>query len=250
MIARSLRSLNPLVPSTIMGNVNSLPNKIDKLAALTKNKTFRECSLLCFTEKWLTACIPDVNVELPDFSAVRADRDTRACGKRKGGGLALYVNKRQCNPGHMNIKISTCSRDIEILAVSLRPYYLPREFSHAIVLVIYICPHANAEVACDIIHSAVAQIQTQHPDLMLISGDFNHVTLEKTLPAFHQFVDFKTRGNRTIDLMYANVKDAYSATPPACTGERIPQPGTAETSLYTKSEETANNNTLIQEVVC
>lgn len=91
---------------------------------------------------------------------------------------------------------------------------MPREFSYAIVLVIYICPRANAEVACDVIRSAVAQIQTQHPkDLMLISGDFNHVTLEKTLPAFHQFVDFKTRGNRTINLMYTNVKDAYSATP-------------------------------------
>ncbi|KAI3373182.1 hypothetical protein L3Q82_006507 [Scortum barcoo] len=87
--------------------------------------------------------IPDANVELPDFSTVRADRDTKACGKRKGGGLALYVNKRWCNPGHVNIKISTCCRDIELLA----------------------------------------------------------------------YVDCNTRGKRTLDLMYANVKDAYRATP-------------------------------------
>ena len=198
-----------------MGNVNSLPNKIDELAALTKNvKTFRECSLLCFSETWLTASIPDANMELPDFTTVRADRDTRACGKRKGGGLALYVNKRWCNPGHVNIKISHCCRDIELLAVSLRPYYLPREFSHAIVLAVYIPPRADAESACDVIHSAVARLQTQHPEaLVLISGDFNHATLDKTLANFHQYVDCNTRGNRTLDLLYANVKDAYSATP-------------------------------------
>lgn len=122
----------PMVPSMIMGNVNSLLNKIDELAALTENiKTFKKCSLLWFTEMWLTASIPDADVELPDFSTVRVDRDTRAYGKRKGGGLALYVNKRWCNPGYVNIKISTCCRDIELLAVSLCPHYLPREFSHA-----------------------------------------------------------------------------------------------------------------------
>ncbi len=56
--------------------------------------------------------------------------------------------------------------------------------------------------------------QTQHPEaLVLISGDLNHVTLDTTLPAFFQYVDCNTRGNRTIDLLYANVKDAYRATP-------------------------------------
>ncbi|KAI3361741.1 hypothetical protein L3Q82_001954 [Scortum barcoo] len=147
---------------------------------------------------------------------VRADRDTKACGKRKGGGLALYVNKRWCNPGHVNIKISTCCRDIELLAVSLRPYYLPREFSHAIVVVVYIHParRRGGSVQCDVIHSAVAKLQTQHPEaLVLISGDFNHATLDNTLAAFHQYVDCNTRGKRTLDLMYANVKDAYRATP-------------------------------------
>ncbi|KAI4902682.1 hypothetical protein NFI96_031745, partial [Prochilodus magdalenae] len=33
------------------------------------------------------------------------------------------------------------------------------------------------------------------------------------LTAFHQYVDCPTRKNRTIDLLYANVKDAYTATP-------------------------------------
>ncbi len=107
----------PSVPSVIMGNVNSLPNKIDGLAAPVRYiKTYRECSLLCFSETWLTTSIPDANVELPGFSTVRSDRDTKACGKRKGGGLAVYVNTRWCNPGHVYIKISICCRDIEQFA--------------------------------------------------------------------------------------------------------------------------------------
>ncbi|XP_051791709.1 uncharacterized protein LOC127530062 [Erpetoichthys calabaricus] len=98
--------------------------------------------------------------------------------------------------------------------MSLRPYYLPREFGHVIVVIVYIPPRADVGIAGDIIHSAVAKLQTQHPEeLVLISGDFNHVTLDKTLPAFSQYVDCNTRGNKTIDLLYANVKDAYSAAP-------------------------------------
>lgn len=38
------------------------------------------------------------------------------------------------------------------------------------------------------------------------------VTLTSTLAAFSQFVDCPTRKNRTIDLSYADVKDAYRAS--------------------------------------
>lgn len=48
---------------------------------------------------------------------------------------------------------------------------------------------------------------------MLISGDFNHVTLDNTLATFHQYVDCNTSGTTTIDFMYANVKDGCGAMP-------------------------------------
>ncbi|KAI4888592.1 hypothetical protein NFI96_032622, partial [Prochilodus magdalenae] len=55
-----------------------------KLACLVKNqRLYRECSLFCFTETWLTTDTPDANVELPGFSTVRADRDPTLSGKRK-----------------------------------------------------------------------------------------------------------------------------------------------------------------------
>ena len=197
-----------------MGNVNSLPNKIDELSALNNQRIYRESSLYIFTETWLTHLIPDASVDLPGFTAVRADRDTKACGKSKGGGLIMYINNCWCNPGHVTVKKVLCCRDLELLAVSLRPYYLPREFSHVIALCVYIPPSADAATACEKIHTVTARLQTQHPEaLVIISGDFNHASLDSTLAAFHQAVDCPTRNNRTIDLLYINVRDAYRSTP-------------------------------------
>lgn len=114
-------------------------------------------------------------MELRGFTLVRADRDTKACGKSKGGGLILYVNNRWCNPSHLTIKDTLCCRDVELLAVSLRPHYLPREFTHVITVCVYIPSRADAAVACERIHSMVSRLQSQHPDaLFLLSGDFNH----------------------------------------------------------------------------
>lgn len=63
-------------------------------------------------------------------------------------------------------------------------------------------------------YSMTAGLQTQHPEvLVIISVDFNHVNLDSTMPAVHQYVDCPTRNSRTIDLLYTNVRDAYSATP-------------------------------------
>ena len=49
-----------------------------------------------------------------------------------------------------------CSPDIELLVVSLCPYYLPREFTCAIVIAVV--------TACDIICSVTARRQRQHPN--------------------------------------------------------------------------------------
>ena len=204
----------PFLPSVIMGNVNSLPNKSDELEILVKTqKVYRECSLMCFTETWLNPNISDSCVELPGFTLIRMDRDTKASGKKKGGGLALFVNQRWCNPSHITLKVKMCCPDIELLAVGMRPYYVPREFSHIITILVYIPPKATAEVSCEVLHETVARIQTKHPEaLVLISGDFNHVKLSSHLTGFTQFVNCPTRESKTLDLLYANVKDAYRAT--------------------------------------
>ena len=123
------------------------------------------------------------------------------------------MNNRWCNPGHVTIKDRICSPDIELLAVGLRLYYLPREFSHARAVAVYIPPSANP-TAGDVTHSTIARLQTARSSaLIIVSGDFNNVFIKKTILKFTQYVTCKTR-EKTLDLLYANVKDAYIATSP------------------------------------
>ncbi|KAI4881471.1 hypothetical protein NFI96_012217, partial [Prochilodus magdalenae] len=80
-------------------------------------------------------------------------------------------------------------RDTELLAVSLRPYYMRRELSYAIPVYVYVPHREDAETTCDVIHATIARLQSQHP---------------------HAFIAIS---GRTGQLIYTNVKDAYTATP-------------------------------------
>ncbi|KAF7643915.1 hypothetical protein LDENG_00231260 [Lucifuga dentata] len=99
-----------------MGNVRSVPNKTDELVALTQHqREYQECSIMLFTETRLTALAPDTNAALDGFQTAQAER-TKESGKRKGGGVAVFVNDRWCNSGHITSKEQLCSKDIELLA--------------------------------------------------------------------------------------------------------------------------------------
>lgn len=188
------------IPSILMGNVRSLPNKMEELMALTRLQwEYQQSSLLLFTETWLMDHTPDSVVTLDGFQLLRTDRSMRESGKRRGGGLAMYVNKRWCNPEHITVKEQRCIKDIELLALSIRPYHLAREFSNVLMLTVYIPPSADAMAACEDIHTTVSQLQMAHPQsLIIISGDFNHATLSTTLPNFSHYVDCHTRDKKIL----------------------------------------------------
>ena len=42
-VVDNLRRFKPSIPFVIIGNVNSLPNKMDELAALENQRIYREC---------------------------------------------------------------------------------------------------------------------------------------------------------------------------------------------------------------
>lgn len=109
----------------------------------------------------------------------------------------------------MHVKEHICRPDIELLAVGMCPYYFPREVMSTIVINVYIPLSANAMVACDIISSTAANLLFQHSDTcMVITGEFNHTSLDKTLINFHQYVDCPIRDSKTLDLRYPNARDA------------------------------------------
>ena len=100
------------------------------------------------------------------------------------------------------------------MCVTLRPPYLPREFPQIFVMVVYIHPRANADNASETILQSTQKLQAISPDApVLILGDFNHCSLQKTIRNFDQYVKFPSRLNKTPDLCYGSIKGAYKAIP-------------------------------------
>ena len=111
---------------------------------------YRESSIMCFCETWLTPAINDTHVNIDGFTIVRPDQTTKS-GKQTGGGVCAYINDKWAHNNNIHIKKTLCTPDIELLAVSIRPYYLPRGISHVIIKVVYIPPEANTTVSTEII---------------------------------------------------------------------------------------------------
>ena len=76
---------------------------------------------------------------------------------------------------HRYCKNHSCKQNIEKLTINLRPYYLPREFSHLILLTVYI-PHRNvAKAAAQELVNVIHDLETKSPDaLFLVNGDLNY----------------------------------------------------------------------------
>ncbi len=74
-----------------------------------------------------------------------------------------------------------CTQDIELLSVSLRPFYLPQEFPQMFVTVVYIHPKANEAKVKETVEHTVSKLQNVSPDAPnFIMGDFNHCSLKYT----------------------------------------------------------------------
>ena len=107
-----------------------------------------------------------------------------------------------------------CTPELELISVSLRPRYLPREFGRIFVAVVYAAVYdsTSAARAGKAISAAVRDLQLISADApCFIVGDFNHCDLRKPLPSFRQFVTCPTREKNTIDLCYGNVPRAYKS---------------------------------------
>ncbi|KAJ8018987.1 hypothetical protein HOLleu_42697 [Holothuria leucospilota] len=164
-----------------MGNIQSLNNKMDELCSNIKYfSEFRNVSLLSFTETWLTDCHGDAHARVDGFHLLRGDRLIDS-GKGKGGGVCAYVNERWCHPKNAVIKSHKCSTNIEILTV--RPYYLPREFSHVIVCAVYVPNRSLAKAAALELADVIHDLESKSPDsFVIINGDFNHCNLKRPVP--------------------------------------------------------------------
>ena len=139
------------------------------------------------------------------------DRNTNS-GKRKGGGLCIYVHNSWCT--NAQITDAHCSPDLEYLTIKCRPFYLPREFSAVMVTAVYIPPDDNANTALGILHGTISKQQSKYPDAAhILTGDFNHADLKLVLPKFTQHIKCATRGAKTLDKAYSNISKGFRSTP-------------------------------------
>lgn len=168
------RKLPPL-PSVLLSNFQSILHKIDELETYAKFKQeVKYTCLLSFTATWLSDTDQDSDLILTGFgSPIRMNRSLEITGKSRGGGICLYVNQRYCNDVVIREKI--CTTDVELLTISLRPFYLPCEFQQLFYTLVYIHPETNASAAAQLVADFT------HKLTKFVLRNFNHCNLRKTL---------------------------------------------------------------------
>ncbi len=198
------------LPSVILANVRSIRNKTDELQAnVTYMYEYRTAAILAFMETWLSSNDSDGSLYVDGFGTpTRLDRDSQLTGKKHGSGVCLYVNKRWCSS--VTVRERLCTADIELLAVSLRPFYLPREFPQLFFILVYIHPKAKSSAASEHIMSTLNRFELISPDSpKFVLGDFNHCSADNFLKGFYQYVTCSTRMGKTLDKCYGTVPNAY-----------------------------------------
>ena len=169
---------------------------------------YREACVIGITETWLDNNIPDSAVDIPGFHNIRYDR-TEQSGKSKGGGNMIYLNELWCN--NVTVKKSLCTPDIELLSISTRPFYLPREFSNVFITLVYIPPSAVKENALSTVNEHVNILKDEKPDaLHMVMGDVNQCDLRSVLHGYQQYVNCATRKEAKLDLFYCNIRNAFN----------------------------------------
>jgi hypothetical protein len=195
-------------------NAQSLRRKTDELTASVRYlHEYRGACVLAITETWLDSNIPSTEVEPDGFTAYRMDHDQGITGKSRGGGVSLLIRDDWCRSESVVVREQLCTPDIELLCVSLRPFYLPREFLQLFFTVVYIHPQANIAKASETIFHLSQKLESLSPDApKFFLGYFNNCSLRKNLRTYYQYVSCNTRKNKTLDLCYGSIKGAYSAS--------------------------------------
>ena len=139
-----------IMPSVLLSNANHIFNKLDELRALT---SIYSVDIICITETWLTAEIPDSACHLPGYVVFRKDRSTG-----QGGGVLCFVRSNVkslvLEPAYAN----NVKHDFEILWLGIRPAILPRPVSIIVVAVVY-CPHwYNSEMKGNLIKTIISGV--------------------------------------------------------------------------------------------
>ncbi len=207
--------LRPPLPTILLANVQSLDNKLCELrACISYQRETRDCCIICLTETWMSAVVPDSAIELTGFSVHCSDRTKELTGKSRGGGVCFFINNSWCDERNLHSIKSFCSPDLEFHMLLCRPFWLPREFTAIIITAVYIPPQANTDQALNELYGNISEQETAYPDAAFIdTGDFNKANFRTIAPKYFQHITINTRGDRVLDHCYSPFRDAYKSIP-------------------------------------
>ncbi len=198
------RGFRPPLPTILLANVQSLDNKLCELRArISYQRETRDCCVICLTETWMSAMVPDSAIELTGFSVYRSDRMKELTGKSRGGGVYFYINNSWCDERNSHSIKSFCSPDLEF------------HISSAIIITaVYIPPQVNTDQALKELYGNICEQESTHPDAaFIITGDFNKANFRTIAPKYFQHLTINTRGDRVLDHCYSPFRDAYKSLP-------------------------------------
>ena len=155
-------------------NIRSLTKNIEPLRE--NHKTYSKFDILCFNE---TGCDPEncpfgiTDLELDGFHPPILQKPCRS--NRKGGGLAIYVNKHTCGPHDFKIKENLCQCDTpakgEFLAVELSvKKAVHRNF---IILCTYRSPSSTPKNYLESLRRKLQILGPQSKKPVILAGDLN-----------------------------------------------------------------------------
>ncbi len=88
------RALRP-PPTILLANVQSLDNNLCELRARNSyQRETRDCCVICLTETWMSAMVPDSAIELTGFSVHHSDRTKELTGKAEVGAFVSISTTR------------------------------------------------------------------------------------------------------------------------------------------------------------
>ncbi len=205
------RAFRHPLPTILLANVQSLDNKLCELQArISYQRETRDCCVICLTETWMSAMVPDSAIELTGFSVHCSDRAKELTGKSRGGGVCFYINNLWCDERNIHSIKSFCSPDLEFHTLLCRPFWLPREFTAIIIMAVYIPPpQANTDQALKELYRNISEQETTHPDAaFVITGDFNKANFRTIAPKYFQPSTPSTR----VEIVHSTI-----VTPPSGT---------------------------------
>ena len=178
-------------PSILNLNARSLAiEKADELLVVLRNN---QVDIAGVCETWLGDHIPDNAVALPGFECERKDGF-----RRRAGGVACYIKSTLPYKRLYNLDDNTH----EALWITVRPRYLPKQFSCLAVGCLYHPPDADNTSMRDYLIECIDSIFRTHPySGIILMGDYNQLpdSFLRSHYGLKQVVDQPTRQQSILD---------------------------------------------------